>query len=156
MQYKNRWGLTGSKSSGWSSKQHGDRLPCATAELVEEYFSSTGVGAPEMEGYIWLKSENKKSWKKFHFILRTSGLYYSPKGKKTSKDLLCLCTFDVNQVYYGVGWKRKFKSPTDFCFGIKHPQIQARVGHGILRKVLRFIRDWKVILLFLWGQTTPK
>ena len=95
-------------------------------ELVQEYFSSSGVGAPEVEGYIWLKSESKKSWKKFHFILRTSGLYYSPKGKKTSKDLLCLCTFDVNQVYYGVGWKRKFKAPTDHCFGIKHPQIQAK------------------------------
>lgn len=95
-------------------------------ELVEEYFSSSGVGAPQVEGYIWLKAESKKTWKKFHFILRTSGLYYSPKGKKTSKDLLCLCTFDVNQVYYGVGWKRKFKAPTDFCFGIKHPQIQSK------------------------------
>ena len=112
---------------GSSSSQRNDSMEeHCRQELVEEYFSSTGVGAPEMEGYIWLKSENKKSWKKFHFILRTSGLYYSPKGKKTSKDLLCLCTFDVNQVYYGVGWKRKFKAPTDFCFGIKHPQIQAK------------------------------
>ena len=112
---------------GSSSSERDDSMEDhCRQELVEEYFSSTGVGAPQMEGYIWLKSESKKSWKKFHFILRTSGLYYSPKGKKTSKDLLCLCTFDVNQVYYGVGWKRKFKAPTDFCFGIKHPQIQAK------------------------------
>ena len=112
---------------GSSSSQRNDAMEDhCRQELVEEYFSSTGVGAPELEGYIWLKSENKKSWKKFHFILRTSGLYYSPKGKKNSKDLLCLCTFDVNQVYYGVGWKRKFKAPSDFCFGIKHPQIQAK------------------------------
>ena len=112
---------------GSSSSQKDDAMEeHCRQELVEEYFSSTGVGAPQMEGYCWLKAENKKSWKKFHFILRTSGLYYSPKGKKTSKDLLCLCTFDVNQVYYGVGWKRKFKAPSDFCFGIKHPQIQAK------------------------------
>ena len=70
----------------------------ARQELIEEYFSSSGVGAPEVDGFVWLKSDNKKSWKKFYFVLRSSGLYYAPKGKKTSKDLVCLATFDVNQV----------------------------------------------------------
>ncbi len=68
------------------------------AELVEEYFSSTGVGAPEVEGILWLKAEAKKTWKRFFFVLRSSGLYYSPKGKKLSKDLVCLATCDMNQV----------------------------------------------------------
>ena len=110
-----------------SSSQRDDQMEeHSRQELLEEYFSCSGVGAPEVEGNIWLKADSKKSWKKFYFVLRTSGLYYSPKGKKTSKDLVCLTTFDVNQVYYGVGWKNKYKAPSEFCFGIKHPQIQAK------------------------------
>lgn len=112
---------------GSSSSQKDDHMEeHSRQELLEEYFSSSGVGAPEVEGTMWLKADGKKSWKKFYFVLRTSGLYYSPKGKKTSKDLVCLTTFDVNQVYYGIGWKGKYKAPTDYCFGIKHPQIQAK------------------------------
>lgn len=113
---------------GTSSSQKGELLEeHSRQELLEEYFSSSGVGAPELEGFVWLKSENKKAWKKHYFVLRSSGLYYAPKdGKKSSKDLICLSTFDVNQVYYGAGWKKKYKSPTDCCFAIKHPQIQAK------------------------------
>jgi len=109
-----------------NSQKDGPMEEHCRQELTEEYFSSSGVGAPQVEGQMWLKSENKKTWKKYHFILRSSGLYYAPKGKKSSKDLVCLTTFDVNQVYYGVGWHRKYKSPTEYCFGIKHPQIQAK------------------------------
>lgn len=112
---------------GTSSSQKDDQMEeHSRQELLEEYFSSSGVGAPEVEGNIWLKADGKKSWKKFYFVLRTSGLYYAPKGKKSSKDLVCLTTLDVNQVYYGIGWKGKYKAPTEFCFGIKHPQIQAK------------------------------
>ena len=41
---------------GDTSSQIGtDMEDRARAELVEEYFSSTGVGAPEVEGFLWLK-----------------------------------------------------------------------------------------------------
>ncbi|XP_023708639.1 ras-associated and pleckstrin homology domains-containing protein 1 isoform X3 [Cryptotermes secundus] len=97
----------------------------ARAILLEEFFSSTSVGVPEVDGSLFLKADSKKGWKKHHFVLRASGLYYWPKEKaKSSRDLVCLATFDVNQVYYGVGWRKKFKSPTDFCFAIKHPRLQ--------------------------------
>ncbi len=113
---------------GDTSSQIGSEMEDrARAELVEEFFSSTGVGAPEVEGHLWLKAESKKTWKRFYFVLRTSGLYYAPKGKKTgSRDLVCLARFDVNQVYFGVKWQPKFKAPTRHCLAIKHPQIQAK------------------------------
>ena len=78
-----------------------------------------------MEGPLYLKSDSKKGWKRYHFILRASGLYYWPKEKaRTARDLVCLATFDVNQIYYGIGWKKKYKAPTDFCFAVKHPRLQ--------------------------------
>ena len=104
----------------------------ARAALLEEFFSGsggTGVGVPEIEGPLYLKAEGKKAWKRFYFVLRASGIYYSPKGKatsKSSKDLVCLATFDVNQVYTGVSWRKKHKAPTDFGFAIKHPKLQSK------------------------------
>ncbi|XP_034254959.1 LOW QUALITY PROTEIN: amyloid beta A4 precursor protein-binding family B member 1-interacting protein-like [Thrips palmi] len=98
----------------------------ARALLLEEFFSSPGVGVPEVEGPLYIKSDSKKGWKKHQCVLRASGLYYHPKekAKVSSRDLVCLATFDVNQVYYGVGWKKKHKAPTEFCFAIKHPKLQ--------------------------------
>ncbi|GIY30854.1 ras-associated and pleckstrin homology domains-containing protein 1 [Caerostris extrusa] len=111
---------------GSSSEKHAELDDEAKNNLLEEFFSSN-VGVSEVEGSLYLKSDGKKAWKKHFFVLRASGLYYCPKGKsKLSKDLLCLTTFDMNNVYLGFGWKKKYKSPTDFGFAIKHPQIQTK------------------------------
>ncbi|CAH0557948.1 unnamed protein product [Brassicogethes aeneus] len=91
--------------------------------LLDDYFSTNSL--PELEGPLYLKVDSKKIWKKYHFVLRASGLYYYPKEKiKSAKDLVCLATFENNHVYHGVGWKKKYKSPTDFSFAIKHPRLQ--------------------------------
>ena len=50
---------------------------------------------PEIEGILYSKEGYKKPWKKFFFILRSSGLYYSTKGKSKVITLLvkadCYC-----------------------------------------------------------------
>lgn len=79
-----------------------------------------------MEGPLYLKSESKKGWKRYHFVLRQSGLYYYPKEKekvKSSKDLMCLALFNSHNVYKGIGWKKKYKSPTDHAFALKCPKV---------------------------------
>ncbi|CAH4038374.1 uncharacterized protein LOC123718691 isoform X2 [Pieris brassicae] len=113
---------------GWSS-DHDDNL---RQVIIDEFFgqssttpSISGHTVPPMEGFLYLKSDAKKGWKKYYFVLRPSGLYYVPKDKvKTLKELVCLATFDNNEVYVGVNWKKKYKSPTDYCFAIKHPRLQ--------------------------------
>nr|XP_060638416.1 amyloid beta A4 precursor protein-binding family B member 1-interacting protein [Anolis sagrei ordinatus] len=93
--------------------------------LLEESFCGTSVIVPEVEGALYLKEDGKKSWKRRYFLLRASGIYYVPKGKtKTSRDLACFIQFENVNVYYGVQYKVKYKAPTDYCFVLKHPQLQ--------------------------------
>ncbi|XP_039281247.1 amyloid beta A4 precursor protein-binding family B member 1-interacting protein [Nilaparvata lugens] len=97
---------------------------CSRSNLLEEFFANPSV--PNVEGPLYIKTDSRKGWKRYNCVLRASGLYYWPKEKtKSSKsDLVCLATFDVNQVYYGVSWKKKYRAPTDHCFAIKHPCLQ--------------------------------
>ncbi|XP_022063728.2 amyloid beta A4 precursor protein-binding family B member 1-interacting protein [Acanthochromis polyacanthus] len=93
--------------------------------LIQENFCGTSIIVPDLEGVLYLKEDGKKSWKQRLFQLRASGIYYVPKGKtKSSRDLVCFIQFDNVNVYYGKDFKSKYKAPTDFCFVLKHPQIQ--------------------------------
>ncbi|XP_034033364.1 ras-associated and pleckstrin homology domains-containing protein 1b isoform X2 [Thalassophryne amazonica] len=95
--------------------------------LLEDCFCGGSVSVPEIEGVLWLKEDGKKSWKKRYFLLRASGIYYVPKGKaKASRDLVCFLQLDHVNVYYGQDYRSKYKSPTDYCLALKHPQIQKK------------------------------
>ncbi|KAJ8968734.1 hypothetical protein NQ317_004656 [Molorchus minor] len=115
--------------SATDKKDNGDFDEHARNMLLEDFFSSTSL--PEVEGPLYLKADSKKGWKKYHFVLRASGLYYFPKDKvKSAKDMVCLATFDNNQFHTTqqctMVWdgRKKYKAPTDFCFAIKHPRLQ--------------------------------
>ncbi|XP_022237619.1 ras-associated and pleckstrin homology domains-containing protein 1-like isoform X2 [Limulus polyphemus] len=132
---------------GCTSSQKGAEMDDeGKATLIEEFFSATRIAVPEMEGNLYLKSDGKKAWKKYFFVLRASGLYYNPKGKsKLSKDLVCLTGFEVNNIYKGFGWRKKYKAPTDFCFAIKHPEIQVKCCRSIkflCAEDLRTLKLW--------------
>lgn len=99
--------------------------------LLEEFFANNNPIS--LEGPLYLKSESKKGWKRYHFVLRQSGLYYYPKEKekvKSSKDLMCLSLFNSHNVYKGVGWKKKYKAPTDYSFALKCPKVNI-TGKGM-------------------------
>uniref|UniRef100_A0A8R1I6D7 PH domain-containing protein n=1 Tax=Caenorhabditis japonica TaxID=281687 RepID=A0A8R1I6D7_CAEJA len=96
-------------------------------QFVNDYFRREPVVPPEMEGFLYLKADGRKSWKKYYFVLRPSGLYYAPKSKKpTTKDLTCLMNLHSNQVYTGVGWEKKYKSPSPWCISIKLTALQMK------------------------------
>ncbi|KAJ8272613.1 hypothetical protein GJAV_G00091290 [Gymnothorax javanicus] len=95
--------------------------------ILEENFSRGSIIVPDLEGILYLKEDGKRSWKQKYFLLRASGIYFVPKGKtKTSSDLVCFIQFENVNVYYATGaeYKNKHKVPTEFCFILKHPQIQ--------------------------------
>ncbi|CAL1537600.1 unnamed protein product, partial [Lymnaea stagnalis] len=64
-----------------TAMKQGPLAPAQKDKLIQEFFCPDSVCVPTMEGALYLKSDGKKAWKKFFFVLRASGLYYNPKGK---------------------------------------------------------------------------
>ncbi|GMT19030.1 hypothetical protein PFISCL1PPCAC_10327, partial [Pristionchus fissidentatus] len=95
-------------------------------QFVQDFFTCDPLVPPELEGWMYLKGDGKKVWKKTYFVLRPSGLYYSSKGKKCTKDLQCLMNFHSNQIYTGFDWKKKYKAPTAYCISLKLTQLQMK------------------------------
>uniref|UniRef100_A0A3P8TL75 PH domain-containing protein n=1 Tax=Amphiprion percula TaxID=161767 RepID=A0A3P8TL75_AMPPE len=79
---------------------------------------------PEIHGYLHAKEQSKKSWKKFYFVLRRSGLYYSNKGtSKEPRHLQFFTDFSDSHVYTVLSAKKLHGAPTEFGFCVKVPSF---------------------------------
>lgn len=117
--------------------------------LLQEFFQKDAMRLPELDGVLYLK-EGKRSWKKHYFVLRASGIYYTPKGKtKSLKDVVCLMKFEHVSIYNGIGFKKKFKAPTDHCFVLKHPQfhdLESKAVRCFCAEDIRTMQRWVVCI----------
>lgn len=115
--------------------------------LLQEFFQKDAMRLPELDGVMYLK-EGKRSWKKHYFVLRASGIYYTPKGKtKSSRDIVCLMKFEHVSIFNGIGFKKKLKAPTEHCFVLKHPQfhdLESKAVRCFCAEDLKTMQRWVV------------
>ncbi|XP_062908410.1 growth factor receptor-bound protein 14-like isoform X2 [Mobula hypostoma] len=92
------------------------------SQLTQEFLSSRMC--PEIHGYLQSREQGKKSWKKYYFILRRSGLYFSTKGtSKEPRHLQFFAEFSECNVYTLLSAKKTYGAPTKFGFCIKYNNL---------------------------------
>ncbi|XP_014326617.1 growth factor receptor-bound protein 14 isoform X1 [Xiphophorus maculatus] len=88
------------------------------SELIETFLKSSTC--PEIHGHLHVKEQSKKSWKKFYFVLRRSGLYFSTKGtSKEPRHLQFFADFADSDIYTVLSAKKAHGAPTEFAFCVK-------------------------------------
>ncbi|XP_075896077.1 growth factor receptor-bound protein 14 isoform X2 [Nelusetta ayraudi] len=88
------------------------------SQLLQTFLNSSAC--PEVHGHLHAKEQSRKSWRKFFFVLRRSGLYFSNKG--TSKDprhLQLIASFTDGDVYSLLSARKLHGAPTDYGLCVK-------------------------------------
>uniref|UniRef100_A0A7N8X975 Growth factor receptor bound protein 14 n=1 Tax=Mastacembelus armatus TaxID=205130 RepID=A0A7N8X975_9TELE len=88
------------------------------SQLIETFLNSSTC--PEIHGHLHAKEQSRKSWKKFYFVLRRSGLYFSNKGtSKEPRHLQFIADFSDSDIYTDLSAKKLHGAPTDYGFCVK-------------------------------------
>uniref|UniRef100_A0A672QN10 Growth factor receptor bound protein 14 n=1 Tax=Sinocyclocheilus grahami TaxID=75366 RepID=A0A672QN10_SINGR len=88
------------------------------SQLIQTFLSSSAC--PEIHGFLHAKEHSRKSWKKFYFVLRRSGLYFSNKGtSKEPRHLQFIAEFGDSDIYTLLSAKKVYGAPTDYGFCVK-------------------------------------
>ncbi|KAG8000696.1 Growth factor receptor-bound protein 14 [Nibea albiflora] len=88
------------------------------SQLIQTFLNSSTC--PEIHGHLHAKEQSRKSWKKFYFVLRRSGLYFSNKGtSKEPRHLQFIADFSDSDVYTVLSAKKLHGAPTDFGLCVK-------------------------------------
>uniref|UniRef100_A0A8K9UPJ3 Growth factor receptor bound protein 14 n=1 Tax=Oncorhynchus mykiss TaxID=8022 RepID=A0A8K9UPJ3_ONCMY len=86
---------------------------------VQQTFLNSST-CPEIHGHLHAKEQGRKSWKKFYFVLRRSGLYFSNKGtSKEPRHLQFIAEFSDGDVYTLLSARKIHGAPTDYGFCVK-------------------------------------
>uniref|UniRef100_A0A9J7ZKW8 Growth factor receptor bound protein 14 n=1 Tax=Cyprinus carpio carpio TaxID=630221 RepID=A0A9J7ZKW8_CYPCA len=124
------------------------------SQLIQTFLSSSSC--PEIHGFLHAKEHGRKSWKKFYFVLRRSGLYFSNKGtSKEPRHLQFIAEFSDSDVYTLLSGKKVYGAPTDYGFCVK--VIQCRDFQPLsvfrLQSVLTFCTDFIISLTVILNYT---
>uniref|UniRef100_A0A4W5LJ56 Growth factor receptor bound protein 14 n=1 Tax=Hucho hucho TaxID=62062 RepID=A0A4W5LJ56_9TELE len=88
------------------------------SQLIQTFLNSSTC--PEIHGHLHAKEQGRKSWKKFYFVLRRSGLYFSNKGtSKEPRHLQFIAEFSDGDVYTLLSARKIHGAPTDYGFCVK-------------------------------------
>uniref|UniRef100_A0AAY5EZT4 Growth factor receptor bound protein 14 n=1 Tax=Electrophorus electricus TaxID=8005 RepID=A0AAY5EZT4_ELEEL len=88
------------------------------SQLIQTFLNSSTC--PEIHGFLHSKEQGRKSWKKFYFVLRRSGLYFSNKGtSKEPRHLQFAAEFCDSDVYTLLSARKTHGAPTDYGFCVK-------------------------------------
>uniref|UniRef100_A0A670JI19 Growth factor receptor bound protein 10 n=1 Tax=Podarcis muralis TaxID=64176 RepID=A0A670JI19_PODMU len=102
------------------------------SQLLQNFLNSNSC--PEIQGFLHVKEQGRKSWKKQYACLRRSGFYCSTKGSsKEPRHLQLLADLEDSNVFSLVAGKKLHNAPTDYGFCIKPNRMRSET------KELRFL-----------------